>query len=240
MTAHIKQPNTGEVLRYLGYRGQEMSSQLAAQIEACGREVAGAAKFAVIYKHLPIEEISAEKACAGDAAQPADDPGARLSEIFLPGKDIAAHLKGCGDAILMAATLGADVERLLLKNEVSDMSRALIMDACATQLIEEYLDAFENELRESMAGESLYLTGRFSPGYGDLPIEIQGEIAAVLDTHRKIGLTVSKTHLLIPRKSVTAVLGISQKPVRLSARGCDLCSKKADCSFRKEKRKCNE
>ncbi len=50
---------------------------------------------------------------------------------------------------------------------------------------------------------------RFSPGYGDCPLSAQRSIVnSVLNATRLIGLTVTPTSLLIPTKSVTAVIGL--------------------------------
>ena len=49
---------------------------------------------------------------------------------------------------------------------------------------------------------------RFSPGYGDLPIEIQKDIFRALDCPRRIGLTLNENLLMSPTKSVSAIIGI--------------------------------
>nr|MCR5785210.1 methionine synthase [Eubacterium sp.] len=86
----------------------------------------------------------------------------------------------------------------------------------------------------------LYLTDRFSPGYGDLPLNTQNALCEALNTSRRIGLTVTKNHLLIPRKSVTAIMGISSVPVTLRKRGCETCSMFLDCDYRKDGITCND
>lgn len=224
--AQSEQQDNKEILRYLGYRGQELPAEISAQIDECRKLIAGAADPKIIYRQIPVIKTT--------------QAGVDTGEIFFPGCDISVHLKDCDRAIVMAATLGAGVEKLLLRNGVSDMTGALIMDACATQLIEQFCDIFENKTREKLAAEGLFLTGRFSPGYGDLPIEIQGEFCALLDTARKIGLTVSKSSMLNPRKSVTAILGISEKPLPLSPADCEGCGKRDECEFKKEGKKCHE
>lgn len=70
----------------------------------------------------------------------------------------------------MAATLGADVEQLLMHVQVSDMARALILDSCASAAVENLCDNLEADLRTQVEAEGCYLTDRFSPGYGDLPL----------------------------------------------------------------------
>ena len=79
----------------------------------------------------------------------------------------------------------------------------------------------EETLREKLAAQALYLTDRFSPGYGDMPLAQSGQICEVLNAGRSIGLTVSQSGILMPRKSVTAVLGISRTQVLRRPKGCE-------------------
>ena len=82
-------------------------------------------------------------------------------------------------------------------------------------------------------GESgLYLTDRFSPGYGDMPLAQTREICAVLQTEKSIGLSVSQSGIMIPRKSVTAILGISSIPQKRRPSQCALCSMNRTCAMR--------
>ena len=138
----------------------------------------------------------------------------------------------------MAATLGADVEQLLMHVQVSDMARALILDSCASAAVENLCDNLEADLRTQVEAEGCYLTDRFSPGYGDLPLALQGDFCALLDTQRRIGLTVSESSLLIPRKSVTALIGVADHPVTGSLAGCDTCLLREKCEWRKRGMPC--
>ena len=65
------------------------------------------------------------------------------------------------------------------------------------------------------------------------PLEQTREICAVLDTGRAIGLTVSHSGIMIPRKSVTAILGISAQPVKRRPSGCEGCAARARCALRR-------
>ena len=78
-----------------------------------------------------------------------------------------------------------------------------------------------------------YFPFRFSPGYGDLPITLQNQLLDLLDAPRRVGLTASASHILIPRKSVTAILGVSDRPVAQGARSCVSCPAWAGCQYQK-------
>ena len=105
-------------------------------------------------------------------------------------------------------------------------------------LAEQAADAAEAELRQWAAKEGKYLTGRFSPGYGDWDIAIQPLVANALDTVRRAGLCVTDTNLMTPRKSVTAVLGLSSHPVKGKLAGCGHCVLRTRCEYRKRGKTC--
>ncbi len=71
-----------------------------------------------------------------------------------------------------------------------------------------------------------------------MPIGIQGDICRILDTPRKIGVSVSESGILIPRKSVTAVLGIADTPQPKRISGCAHCDLYETCAYRREGRTC--
>ena len=90
---------------------------------------------------------------------------------------------------------------------------------------------FCNELAETYATEGLSLRPRFSPGYGDFPLEAQESVFKALDCHRKIGLALNDSLLMSPSKSVTAIVGLGAADgAKLS--GCASCDK-LDCAFRR-------
>ena len=160
---------------------------------------------------------------------------------FLPlGKDVPAMLAGCRAAVLLAATLGAESERMLLREQSRSAADALILDAVLSAAVEAVCDEQEERLRGEFAKQGLFLTDRFSPGYGDMPIAQSREICEVLNTGRTIGLTVSQSGILIPRKSVTAVMGVSQTAVQLRQKGCEGCSARQTCAFAQHRKQAEE
>lgn len=205
-----------EVLRYLGYRGQTLPPEQERLLESCTRALLTAARPRAVYRVFPVQ-----------------DGQLSGTSLTLTGQDIRRHLSGCTQAVLMAATLGAEVETLLLRAEVTDMARALVLDSVASAAIENVCDNLEADLRREYEARGLFLTGRFSPGYGDLPLSLQGPLCEVLDARRRIGLTVSGSGILIPRKSVTALLGVSDAPGRGHRAGCAGCALFTTCDHKK-------
>ncbi len=153
--------------------------------------------------------------------------------ILLLGDDIRRLLKGCQQCIILAATLGPQPDRLMKRKGLQDMGSALIFDMCAGDAIENLCNDINNELDEYYHSLGLFLTDRFSPGYGDLPLSASVDIAKMLDATRRIGLTFNSSGLMIPLKSVTALIGISDKPKPMTIRGCKYCRMTKSCSFKK-------
>lgn len=158
-----------------------------------------------------------------------------LEALDLKGTAIRKHLSGCHEMVIMGVTLGAAVDRLIRSSQIRDMASAVILDCGASVLVEQICDQFEDRIRQETEG---FLTGRYSPGYGDLPIETQGELLRVIDGPRKIGLTVNRSHIMIPRKSVTAILGVADHPVRGYLASCQECTLRDTCVLRKEGKNC--
>ncbi|MGM9630327.1 methionine synthase [Butyricicoccus sp.] len=156
----------------------------------------------------------------------------------LSGNDIRRHLDGCDRMAVLCATLGAAVDREIRRTGHRSMLDALALDAAAGDAIEKVCDAAEDEIRMQFGQDGFYVTGRFSPGYGDLPIGIQRDLLALCDAPRRIGLSVTPSNLLTPGKSVTALLGISAHPVSGRGRGCGTCRLSADCPYRKRGTHC--
>ena len=157
------------------------------------------------------------------------------SELRLEGKSIKRHLSGCQKIVVMGATLGAGADHLIRRLQITDMTEAVIADCGASVLIEQVCDAFQKTINDAVDG---YTTSRFSPGYGDFPIEVQPDMIRYIDGQRKIGLNVTSNNLLVPRKSVTAVIGVSDRPVRGSLATCAECVLRDKCDLRKEGKFC--
>ncbi len=150
--------------------------------------------------------------------------------LSLIGEDISNHLKDCDKAILFCATLSHGPDKLIRINQVRDMTKSIIIDALASAAIEQICDLIQEEIKERFP--SLYQTWRFSPGYGDLPLDIQKEFINVLSATKRAGISSTNTNMLIPSKSVTAIIGLSENIIPKQKRGCQVCSLRETCVYR--------
>lgn len=214
-----------EVLRYLGYHGQVINEDMMNLIDECRKEVVHIISPRFTYSYRDVEESQEGVKVEG-------------TNLILKGNDIKKHLKNSTECALMAVTLGNEIEKKTRQYERINLTKGIILDACATTAVEEVCDMVENEIKEYAEKKNMSITFRYSPGYGDLPLDIQGSFLNILDAQKKIGLTASENHLLFPRKSVTAIIGIINKNIKIKKRSCEDCDNYKNCSFRRKGENC--
>ena len=208
-----------EILMYLNT--PSLDENLSAMLEDCVKKLCAAAQPRTVYRVLPVEHTAS---------------GVLLGGLPLQGEDIALHLTGCKEAVLLAATLSAPVDALIRRASVTDMTLAVMYDAVAGAAVERVCNDLEAEIKAKYPYP--YYTARFSAGYGDFPITQQGALVQMLDAPRKIGLTVTPAQTLLPMKSVTAIMGMSHEPVKDARRfccgnSCEECPYHETCPMRK-------
>lgn len=207
-----------DVFHYLGYKSGMPDEGTVALIKSCIEQLEKAMNPKSVYAAFPLKR-------AGGGIE------LENCRLRLIGSDIAEHLKDCGAAVLFAATLSPQVDRLIRQTQSKDIAAGLIMDSCASAAIELFCDMVEKEIKSQF--EECFFTTRYSPGYGDFPLEAQRDFLSALDAQRAIGLYANDAFLLTPMKSVTAVIGVGNKPPQGSKTGCEFCRIKDNCWFRK-------
>lgn len=215
-----------EILRYLGYNGQEMSVELTEKIDKLAIHAQSIATPKETHMLSDIEFKDGAITLSG-------------TNIILTGKSIYEHLKGAKQCITLACTLGTTFETEFLRIQKVSLTDALIFDTIGNAFIESYADALENQLLTPYKSRGMFSKYRYSPGYGDLPLSLQRNILSALSAEKKIGLTVTDTNILIPRKSITAFIGIFDKPQNKLTSKCENCSAKEFCKMRRECLSCD-
>lgn len=157
-----------------------------------------------------------------------DDGSLRLS-----GNSICRHLSGAREVAVMAVTIGEEVEHAIKEAfDDGEYSRGLLLDAAATTAVEAVADQLNRMIEESAKKRGLTTAFRFSPGYGDWSITVQSDIVRLAEGDR-IGIRVTDAAMLLPRKSVTAVIALRDHSAPSAVHGCSICPQK-NCLSRKE------
>ncbi len=210
--------NEKEILRYLGYGRNEADSAVMDMVRECIKIIRDTANMKSVKARFPL------KLC--------DDDYIEAAGIRVKSKSLTRNLRDCSDVIFFAATLGTDVDRMLNRYLKLDIARAAVFQATAAAAIEEYCDECQRTIEKDMLKEGLFVRPRFSPGYGDLPLNIQGQFLEVLNTKKTIGVFLSEGDIMLPEKSVSAVMGLSRTNSRCVPAGCEACGNKT-CTYRR-------
>ena len=148
---------------------------------------------------------------------------------------LARYIGNAEELFLFGATLGSRIDVALRRMAVTSVAEAGAGQAVAAALIETYCDDCCNLLQAQLP-EGKKLKWRFSPGYGDWPLEEQKILFTVLDCAHTIGLTLTESCMMAPVKSVTAVMAIEDVNGTVTENEISKCQRcgKTDCEFRKK------
>ena len=117
---------------------------------------------------------------------------------------LSHHLSGCTHAVLLVATVGLALDRMIARERSRSPVRALLLGAIGTERVEALCDAFCEALHEAGTGP----VARRSPGYADLSLSLQTPLLAFLDAPHRVGVMLSEHLLMSPSKSVSAIVGM--------------------------------
>lgn len=203
--------NTAEILRYAG--AKEATYEISHLMNECIKEAENILSYKVCYCDF------SNSLCNGKPM-----PFFENTE----STTLKNNLSGCRGFILFAATVGIHIDRLIAKYGRTSPSKALMFQAIGTERIESLCDEFEKFVTKEYGNT----VPRFSPGYGDLSLDLQNDFFRILRPENKIGLTLNKSILMSPSKSVTAIIGITDNCLQTQKHNCSNCNK-TNCSFRR-------
>ncbi len=186
-------PDFKEVARYLGYRrAAPPEADVAALMEKAAAEMQSVMKPQAVFEIFDLSE---------------DNQELRFADVTLHSRDLGRNLEGCSQVALLAATIGPQVDTLIRRHSSLDPVYASILQATGAMYIEELVDLVNSEIKKIAAAQGLKTRPRYSPGYGDVPLQVQKDFFRLLPCTR-IGLTLMDTLIMAPEKSVTAFVGL--------------------------------
>ena len=193
---HYEEPriNRKEILRYMGCR--EETAEIAALVDSCLQQARDRLSYRVCACEFPLSVKEDEL---------------DLAFAKTKSRDLRRNLQGCERLLLFAATIGIEMDRMIVSEERRSVARAVCLQAIGAERIESLCGAFNREMREKYEARGCSLRPRFSPGFGDLSLSLQKDIFRALDCPRKIGATLKENDIMAPSKSVTAIIGIKKE-----------------------------
>lgn len=212
--------NRREVYRYLGVRRGEPDERIKELVEDCIAELTQVMTPRMVYRVFPMTLLGNEEI--------------DFTCFKVKSRSLEKNLRGCEKIILFAATIGERVDLLLRRYNKLEVSRGVVMQASSAAAIEAYCNEINRDFKKKAAEKGYFLRPRFSPGYGDFSIEYQRLISDVLKMEKTCGITLTDSLLMMPSKSVTAVIGMGRENVNCEPDGCEVCNKRESCQFRRD------
>lgn len=209
-----------ETYRYMGFArsvvlGKDggIPQDIQELVSSCVQQMHSTLKAQSVYTCLPLK-IDFPAETAGETTDSAGEqkseglPLIKIGSIQFESKYLARNLAGCSKVILIASTIGPVADNLIRRFTKLDAAKAAIMQAAGAMFIESYLDSFNAQLEKEAEEQGFKLHSRFSPGYGDVSLEIQRYFFSILPCTQRIGLTLTNSLVMAPEKSVTAFIGM--------------------------------
>ncbi|MBR5182382.1 MAG: Vitamin B12 dependent methionine synthase activation subunit [Clostridiales bacterium] len=210
-----------EVRRYMGFRGPVKASP----------ETDAMVKKAVI----SLEKDCSPKYVAKEFPVSIEGTSVHIADITIESRALSRNLMGCTCCILFAATAGPACDMLVKRAAVTSSAYSSCCQAAGAAAIEAYCDFINEKIKNEYETKGLYARPRFSPGYGDLSLSHQKDWFRLLDITKNTGIELTDSLLMVPTKSVTAVIGLSPDKLPCIKQGCESCTMSATCAFsRKE------
>lgn len=216
--------NRREIYRYLGYRGMTPDDTIMQMVEEVLQD---------LFRVICPRNIYQIYECSINEHKIYLENGIQRDGITIQSRNLSDNLSQCEKVILMAASLGIGADKLLQRYEITNIAKASVLQACGAACIEAYCNLLQEEIRQQMQKEGMYLRPRFSPGYGDLPLDTQQIVFDCLQCTKRLGLTLTDSLLMYPTKSVTAFIGITKNKQSCHIAKCSTCEN-TGCEFRYE------
>lgn len=210
-----------EVRRYMGFRGPvEASPETDAMIKKAVSSLEKDCSPKYVSKEYPVT---------------VEGTTVHFADITIESRALARNLAGCTHCVLFAATAGPACDMLVKRAAVTSSAYASCCQAAGAAAIEAYCDLINDKIAEEYEAKGLFARPRFSPGYGDLSLSHQKDWFRLLGITKNTGIELTDSLLMVPTKSVTAIIGLSPNKLPCVKQGCESCTMSQTCAFsRKE------
>ena len=209
-------PDRNEICRYLGLKNRKPDSETEDMIAYCTDLLNRSVSPVSLHRSFPLSF---------------EDGYPVIEGTVIRSEHLKKNLKGCGNVILMLVSLGAEADRLIRRSEMKSSFEGAVMSACASAMAEAYCDSVNEEIRGMYLAKNLYTRPRFSPGYGDFDLAYQKLFFDLLNITVRTGIILNDSLMMVPVKSITALIGLSFHNTPCILQGCEVCESSDTCPY---------
>lgn len=173
----------------------EITGNLKRQIEEVKKICKELSKPKALYKTLDFELL--------------DEKRFKIDEEIFESRMVNRYFQGCTKVTLIVATLGDEIsEKIDFLFQEDQYPLGFLLDSYASEFVEYFVNKVDDFLRREMLRKGWIGSRRISPGYEDLHLKVNAFIIQKLNTKGRIGVDFVKgSYMLMPRKSITAMVG---------------------------------
>ena len=208
-----------DILKGQGIDPERASERLYTSAESVLEEAQSLLKPAALYTVVKVTDF--------------DHQNLSFEGGYFEGPLIAKALAGADHLNIAACTIGEDLENQVKEMMDDDPIKAVALDGAGIAAIRKVSQTVEDIISKEACELETNLGMRAQPGQEGWPIEQQRVVFSILPGD-EIGIRLTETCLMIPRKSVSFVIPRG-KALSDSLSPCDFCSKRSRCEWRKDK-----
>ncbi len=131
---------------------------------------------------------------------------AKETSTLFQGEKMVKLLKHCDYASLIVATIGPKIENEVDRLTGPEPAHAYFLERVGAWMADYMGIWLDRMLEREIVRAGYQRTYRFGVGYGDWPLSSQTEVMALTEAHQ-IGISLNEAYIMIPRLSVSAVIG---------------------------------
>lgn len=200
-------------LKYLGHTNQELTESFDSLLNECVKEVIEIAQLKVYWQRYSLEHpLRVEEL-----------------DILISSESLESNLENCKECIVIASTLGVQIDKKIKYYSSYNMSKGIVFDAVASAYLEVGCDEYEDKyLPENRSY-------RYAPGYSDIPLSLNRLFATRMNLYKHLGVSIDQNDLFIPMKTMLGIIGIGEVEKTKSCKGCKQLN---DCEFIRRNQTC--
>ncbi len=148
------------------------------------------------------------------------------------GEGIAEALRYSQEAAIFLVTLGHPVVEEIERLNRVDVSRGFFLDVLSSVAVENLAEQAHLEIARLVWERGWYVGHRYSPGFCDWDLTQQRVLFSLLNSSL-LSIQLTDHCMMIPRKTVSAIIGTGRKREEMAISPCGNC-KRTDCMARRE------
>ena len=162
--------------------------------------------------------------------------GSRISlegDKAVHGPALPALFPGARELVVLICTIGPKLEKHVSDyNKSSQALRSLLLDGIGSAAVDTMVPAALTFIVAEASSRGYETSSPVNPGMPGFPMTEQGNLLELAHADQ-IGVSVTPSGILIPRKSVSMVLGVGPRmPMWTQAEVCARCNLRETCPYK--------